>query len=419
MSEINAVVTPAATLVAPPSSSPESAGNADGQPADPFAAVLQKATQQAQTNDAEASEATATGNPAHTDAGIIAGNAELASILPMLMAVAQATSAAESRGLPASDAPAVAADSPIVSAGETAPPLIAAPVSPDVRIAAEALPVADRATSRMRASAPATDSSSAAIRAAVLAALPAKGEERLPGDVARAVLSEKAEAGLPVDIARAALSAPAETMERLPGDVARAVLLSKTERSPSADVVLVEATGNFEDILSAARETQAGMTPGAARVAHEAIRALPVETPVGTRGWDADVGNRLVWMASRQESRADLVLNPPQMGRIEVSLSISGGEASAQFVSASPTVREALENAMPRLRELLADAGITLGQAQVGSQSAGNRENGDNSPRTPPDSLAAGGDAGPARGFAGAPAHAWQRAGRGLVDVFA
>lgn len=439
MSEINAVVTPAAILAAPSSSSPESAGNADGQPADPFAAVLQQATQQqAAAQDADAAEPPAANPVPPVDAGIIAEKvdmADLSALLPMLVAAAQAaattdaaTDAAESRGLPATpadgetpDASAIATDPLIVSAGETAP--VAAPITPNVRTAAETLSAAAHAANGMRAStpasAPATDPSSAAIRAAVLAALPPKGEDRQPGDVARAVLSAKAEAGLPVDIARAALAAHVEAAERQPGDVARAVLLAKSERSPSAESAGVEPSGSFEELLSAARETQAGMATGVARTAHEATRTLPVQTPVGSRGWDADVGNHLVWMAGRQESRADLVLNPPQMGRIEVSLSISGGEASAQFVSASPAVRDALENALPRLRELLADAGITLGQAQVGSQSAGNRENGDNFPRTPLDSLAAGSDAGPARGFSGAPAHSWPRTGRGLVDVFA
>lgn len=432
MSEINAVVTPAAILAAPPSSGPESAGNVDGQSADPFATVLQRATQQAAIHGADASEqAAANPVPAATPADVIIIAAEdvgLAALLPMLTAPAQATGAAmdaeESPGVPtvpaageASDASVIAtADPAIVGAGGAAP--IAAPVAPRILAAAEARPATVHAADGMRASTPAPAPASTAIQTAISAALPSKGEERQPGDTARTALSAKAEAALSVDIARAAPSAQAET-NRLPGDVARAVPLAKPERIASADTAGVEPSGRFEELLSSAREMQAGMTPGAARTAHEAIRALPVQTPVGNRGWDADVGNHLVWMAGRQESRADLVLNPPQMGRIEVSLSLSGDQASAQFVSASPAVRDALENALPRLRELLADAGITLGQAQVGSQSAGNRENGDNFPRTPLDSSAAGSDTGPARGFTGASAHSWQRAGRGLVDVFA
>ena len=68
---------------------------------------------------------------------------------------------------------------------------------------------------------------------------------------------------------------------------------------------------------------------------------------------------------------------------------MTGDQATATFVSANPAVREAIENAVPRLREVLADAGVTLGQTQVGSdspqQSANGNENGDNSFKRPAD----------------------------------
>jgi flagellar hook-length control protein FliK len=154
--------------------------------------------------------------------------------------------------------------------------------------------------------------------------------------------------------------------------------------------------------------------------AHAARTPLPVAQPVGSSGWSEEVGNRIAWMATRMESRAELVLTPPQMGRVEVSLSVTGDQASASFVSANPAVREALEAALPRLREVLADAGIQLGQAQVGAenarQSAQQEKNGDNfgldrdNRSGPATSQTAGNDASTSDGL---------KLGRGLVDVFA
>jgi flagellar hook-length control protein FliK len=107
-----------------------------------------------------------------------------------------------------------------------------------------------------------------------------------------------------------------------------------------------------------------------------------IVTPLGSQHWETAIGNSLVVMTGSGQERAELVLTPPQLGRVEVSIAMKGDEASAVFVSASPAVREALENALPRLREVLADAGITLGQAQVGSESPGqtarDAQNGDN-----------------------------------------
>lgn len=147
---------------------------------------------------------------------------------------------------------------------------------------------------------------------------------------------------------------------------------------------------------------------------------LPVNQPVGNTGWSDEVGNHVVWMANRQESRAELVLNPPQMGRVEVSLSISGDQASATFVSGSPAVREALESALPRLREVLAEAGIQLGQAQVGAenpqQTAREDKNEDNfkgDRTTSHDTTSTQAHQGGVAGESGL------KVGRGLVDVFA
>jgi flagellar hook-length control protein FliK len=151
------------------------------------------------------------------------------------------------------------------------------------------------------------------------------------------------------------------------------------------------------------------------------VPTLPVDQHVGATGWGQEVGNRLVWMSNSTNSHAELVLTPPQMGRVEVSLSVTGDQATATFVSTNPLVREALEAAMPRLREILADAGIQLGQTQVGAgnahQSAQQEKNGDNftfGRNVPP-------DAGASQTIATAPhsASPGLKVGRGLVDVFA
>jgi flagellar hook-length control protein FliK len=142
---------------------------------------------------------------------------------------------------------------------------------------------------------------------------------------------------------------------------------------PKSDAALAAAGASFAGAvpMHAAAATQAGHG-GEYRIV----------TPVGSQHWEAAIGNSLVVMAGAGQERAELVLTPPQLGRIEVSIAIKGDEASAVFVSASPAVREALESALPRLREVLADAGITLGQTHVGSESpgqtAGDSQNGDN-----------------------------------------
>lgn len=142
-----------------------------------------------------------------------------------------------------------------------------------------------------------------------------------------------------------------------------------------------------------------------------------IATPLGSARWGDAVGDTLVIMAGQQQNRAELVLTPPQLGRVEISLTMTGDQASAIFASANPAVREALESALPRLQELLADAGITL-SSQVGSELPREAAKGDTGGE--PRGRSGADDPASGRTLAVAvAAGAVTGSGRGLVDVFA
>jgi flagellar hook-length control protein FliK len=224
-------------------------------------------------------------------------------------------------------------------------------------------------------------------------------------------------AGLPNLSAQAAGVADAAAMADAAGASARTSAAAAGEFSTQLATALSGAGERTILHLPGNPGGQPGLHPGQGAAP---VPALPVAQTVGAPGWGQELGNRITWMASRMESRADLILTPPQMGRIEVSLTVLGDQASAIFTSANPVVREALEAAMPRLREMLADAGIQLGQAQVGAenarQSAQQEKNGDNFASEP----GAAPEAGPLQAIADASMAAnGLKVGRGLVDVFA
>lgn len=101
--------------------------------------------------------------------------------------------------------------------------------------------------------------------------------------------------------------------------------------------------------------------------------ATAVNTRVGEPGWDHALGDKLVWMSGQGRQVAQLHLNPPELGPLQITLMLSQGEAKAEFVSAHSLVRDAIEAAMPKLREMLADNGIALGNASVGADSFQNQ----------------------------------------------
>ncbi len=82
----------------------------------------------------------------------------------------------------------------------------------------------------------------------------------------------------------------------------------------------------------------------------------------------------MIWMAAGAQQTASLTLNPPELGPLQVILSLNNSQANATFIAAQPEVRQALEAAMPRLREMLGDAGIQLGQASVNAGNPGQEQ---------------------------------------------
>lgn len=121
-------------------------------------------------------------------------------------------------------------------------------------------------------------------------------------------------------------------------------------------------------MLQPTRHTSAATTP-----------QLPVATPANQQGWAEEVNNRVMWMVGRAESKAELVLTPANLGKVEVSINLNGDQTTAQFVAASQAARDALEQSMPKLRELLAQSGISLGQTSVGTSSEQGAEHGGHS----------------------------------------
>jgi flagellar hook-length control protein FliK len=126
-------------------------------------------------------------------------------------------------------------------------------------------------------------------------------------------------------------------------------------------------TGESASSQSAAAG-MAGVSVLAGSEARSGPRQVVLVTPFGQATWSSELADKVVWLAGQRGQVAELSLSPPSLGGIEVRLNLTGQEAGAQFFSANPTVREAIEAALPKLREMMAEAGLTLGQATVSSE---------------------------------------------------
>jgi flagellar hook-length control protein FliK len=91
----------------------------------------------------------------------------------------------------------------------------------------------------------------------------------------------------------------------------------------------------------------------------------PVTVPIQSPDWNREFAARVSWMVERGEQFASIQLTPEQLGPVEVRLAIREGEASIWFGAAQADTRAAIEQALPRLREMLAASGLALADSGV------------------------------------------------------
>lgn len=126
------------------------------------------------------------------------------------------------------------------------------------------------------------------------------------------------------------------------------------------------------EALPRAESLLAGASPmtGAPAGAAHAVPATPtvvLNTPFGQADWDQALGERIQWLASQKGQGAQVKLNPANLGPMEVRIQMQNDQASIQFTSHHAVVREALEAALPRLRDMFEASGVQLVNVDVSS----------------------------------------------------
>jgi flagellar hook-length control protein FliK len=104
--------------------------------------------------------------------------------------------------------------------------------------------------------------------------------------------------------------------------------------------------------------------------ATQALRQSDSAIPgrVGEPGWGNAFSQRVSWMVGQQIQSAEFRVEPPQLGPIEVRLSIANDQASLTFAAPHAGARDAIQASLPRLQEILLESGVSLGNVFVGSQ---------------------------------------------------
>jgi flagellar hook-length control protein FliK len=187
------------------------------------------------------------------------------------------------------------------------------------------------------------------------------------------------------------------------------------DSEPSALTVLTETLG-LERAPDAAPLAPTSPTPALHKL--DLAAAFPAPVPLPSPRFAEEVGARLQWIAEQQGGEATLRISPDGLGPVEIRLKLDGDRVELGFTATQQDTRQALQDALPKLREMLAQQGLQLGHADVGQKHA--QSSNDDASKS-------------AKGFAGddegdgivlaAPTRGLDviagRSGRGILDLYA
>ena len=131
---------------------------------------------------------------------------------------------------------------------------------------------------------------------------------------------------------------------------------SKTALIAGVDANAVTGIGAGSDSNAALRAGGSAAVPQSERT---------VSVPVQDRHWSQAIAAQILVLADHRIESATLRLTPEHLGPVDVRIDIEDSQVNVSFGAAHSDTRAALELALPRLREVLAGAGLTLGEASV------------------------------------------------------
>ena len=111
------------------------------------------------------------------------------------------------------------------------------------------------------------------------------------------------------------------------------------------------------------------LRPTVAVTSTSLMPTMQLATQVNQPGWSQDLGQKVSMMVSQDIKQAQLQLNPQNLGPMEVRISMGQDQqVSVTFTAQNVVVREALDGAATRLREMLEEQGFDLGEFNVSEE---------------------------------------------------
>ncbi|MBE8734631.1 flagellar hook-length control protein FliK [Aeromonas veronii] len=169
-------------------------------------------------------------------------------------------------------------------------------------------------------------------------------------------------------------------------EVRKAVSLEVKPKAGEAEKSLVATTSSGESTPSQTvqhgqnSQTQPQVADSRAPAAETTLRRESQNLPhlkLASQEAPAELHQKVNVMLAEKLQQAEIQLDPLGLGKMKIQIQMGAdSQANVHFVVQHGQTREMLEQAMPRLRDMLAGQGIQLGQTQVQQQSQQQQQQG-------------------------------------------
>lgn len=166
-------------------------------------------------------------------------------------------------------------------------------------------------------------------------------------------------------------------------NVSKAALKAMAEQAVQTDAALAagsaasaaEGASRGENLAQQLASSLGTPSANAATARQDIQVAQTAQAPLPLGQTPSDAGaaltERINVMLSKNLKQVDIRLDPPELGRMQIKLGINNDQASVHITVANQQARDAVEQAMPRLRDMLQQQGLQLAQGSVQQQDSG------------------------------------------------
>jgi flagellar hook-length control protein FliK len=139
-------------------------------------------------------------------------------------------------------------------------------------------------------------------------------------------------------------------------------------KTQDASVTSPEGKSPEQTTATTSADQNQGTTATRERDARSEVLKLDTRLPIQSPRFGEGFSQQVVVLAQHGVQQAQMTINPPDLGPIEVRITIQHDQASVQIAAASGLARDVIQDALPKLREMMDQSGVRLNDAGVFSQ---------------------------------------------------